>query len=74
MHQSPYTYERKCRALTTGICVRAPRGKPRGGKGEVQTQSSRRGACLRSLRAQRCAAPARSPQHAGLPNSSTAIL
>eukprot|EP00965_Chrysotila_dentata_P246806 6207383-Pleurochrysis_carterae.AAC.3 len=31
-------------------------------------------ACLRSLRAQRCAAPMRSPQHAGLQNSSPAIL
>eukprot|EP00965_Chrysotila_dentata_P183767 6068104-Pleurochrysis_carterae.AAC.1 len=55
----------KCRALTTGICLRAPRG----GKGEVQTQASRRGASLRNLRAQRCAAPARSSRYAGLPNS-----
>eukprot|EP00965_Chrysotila_dentata_P031945 1064597-Pleurochrysis_carterae.AAC.1 len=65
MPESPYTYERECCALTAGICERAPRG----GEGEVQTQASRRGACLRSLCAQRCAAPARSPRHAGLPNS-----
>eukprot|EP00965_Chrysotila_dentata_P000709 22525-Pleurochrysis_carterae.AAC.1 len=70
MHESLYIYERESRALTTGICVHAPRG----GKGEVQTQASRRGAFLRNLRAQRCVAPARSPRHAGLPNSSTAIL
>eukprot|EP00965_Chrysotila_dentata_P098393 3252413-Pleurochrysis_carterae.AAC.1 len=44
----------------------------RGGGGS--TQASRRRACMQSLRAQRCTAPARSPQHAGLPNSSTAIL
>eukprot|EP00965_Chrysotila_dentata_P108004 3567040-Pleurochrysis_carterae.AAC.1 len=46
MQESSYIYERKCRALTTGICLRAPRG----GKGEVQTQASRRGASLRNLR------------------------
>eukprot|EP00965_Chrysotila_dentata_P016758 556063-Pleurochrysis_carterae.AAC.1 len=57
MHESPCIYEREYRVLTSGICVRAPRG----GEGKAQAQASRRGACLRSLRVQRCAAPARSP-------------
>eukprot|EP00965_Chrysotila_dentata_P263179 6214777-Pleurochrysis_carterae.AAC.3 len=38
MHESPYTYERECRALTTGICVRAPRG------GEGRSKLRRQGA------------------------------
>eukprot|EP00965_Chrysotila_dentata_P104897 3464866-Pleurochrysis_carterae.AAC.1 len=32
MHESPNTYERECFALTTDICVRAPRG----GEGEFK--------------------------------------
>eukprot|EP00965_Chrysotila_dentata_P172486 5691741-Pleurochrysis_carterae.AAC.1 len=49
------------------------RATGRGGVGSNSGVKARR-ACLQSLRAQRCAAQARSPQHPEFPNSSTAML
>eukprot|EP00965_Chrysotila_dentata_P019900 659393-Pleurochrysis_carterae.AAC.1 len=49
-------------------------GHVEGERGTFKLRGQGVRACMQSFRAQRCAAPARSPRHAGLPNSSTAIL